>query len=210
MPVLVRWCPFLVFVRLPHYRLTVAIATGRLSSPWPTVRRFRSSYIASASRVVMARTGWVPKRARRDSTRACSFRRRSGGELTRIRVPGALQTIAFGINDRGDIVGAFTSDGASFHGFLLTQGRFITIDVPGASSTNALSINNAGEIAGTSEGTAERGFLLSQGRFVTIAIPDASATQATGINDRGQVIGTFIDSHGQHGFSGHRSKIQHF
>src|SRR5207249_5247479 len=96
--------------------------------------------------------------------------------------------------------GTFTSDGGTFHGFLFTQGSFITVDVPGASSTNALNINNAGEIVGTSRGTGEHGFFFSQGRFVTIDVPGALSTQATGINDRGRVVGTFGDSHGQHGF----------
>ena len=105
-----------------------------------------------------------------------------------------------GINDHGDIVRTFTNDGGTFHGFLLTRGRFVTIDVPGASSTNAQSINNSGEIVGISRGAAERGFFLSRGRFVAIEIPGALSTQATGINDRGQVVGTFEDSHGQHGF----------
>jgi uncharacterized membrane protein len=46
----------------------------------------------------------------------------SGGRVTTIDVPGAIRTIAFGINERGDIVGGYT-DGAGFHGFLLSQGR---------------------------------------------------------------------------------------
>jgi uncharacterized membrane protein len=97
-------------------------------------------------------------------------------------------------------VGIFTNDGGTFHGFLLTRGRLVTIDVLGASSTNAQSINNSGEIVGITEGTAERGFLLSRDRFVAIEIPGALSTQATGINDRGQIVETFGDAHEQHGF----------
>jgi uncharacterized membrane protein len=46
----------------------------------------------------------------------------SGGRLTTIDVPGAVRTIAFGINERGDIVGGY-ADSAGFHGFLLSRGR---------------------------------------------------------------------------------------
>lgn len=46
----------------------------------------------------------------------------SGGRSTTIDVPGAIRTIAFGINERGDIVGGY-ADGAGFHGFLLSRGR---------------------------------------------------------------------------------------
>jgi uncharacterized membrane protein len=46
----------------------------------------------------------------------------SEGRSTTIDVPGAIRTIAFGINERGDIVGGY-ADGAGFHGFLLGRGR---------------------------------------------------------------------------------------
>ena len=48
--------------------------------------------------------------------------RLSSGVLTTIDVPGAFLTDAFGINERGDIVGFF-EDGAGTHGFLLSRGR---------------------------------------------------------------------------------------
>jgi uncharacterized membrane protein len=46
----------------------------------------------------------------------------SGGRLTTVDVAGALRTIAFGINERGDIVGGY-ADNAGFHGLLLGRGR---------------------------------------------------------------------------------------
>jgi uncharacterized membrane protein len=46
----------------------------------------------------------------------------SGSRLTTIDVPDAIRTIAFGINERGDIVGGYADD-AGFHGFLLSRGR---------------------------------------------------------------------------------------
>jgi uncharacterized membrane protein len=66
--------------------------------------------------------------------------------FTRIDVPGALSTLALGINNRGQIVGAY-SDEAIGHGFLLQKDTFTTIDAPGAVlSTAAFSINERGQI----------------------------------------------------------------
>jgi uncharacterized membrane protein len=44
------------------------------------------------------------------------------GVLTTIDVPGAITTNAFGINERGDIVGLY-EDGTGFHGFVLARGK---------------------------------------------------------------------------------------
>ena len=64
--------------------------------------------------------------------------------LTKIDVPGKVDTVATGINDAGQIVGYF----GFTHGFLDTGGNFIQIDVPGASSMAAFGINDAGQIVG--------------------------------------------------------------
>jgi hypothetical protein len=47
--------------------------------------------------------------------------------IVTIDVPGATSTIVTGINDHGDVVGAYDIR----HGFLLKDGVFTTIDVPG-------------------------------------------------------------------------------
>src|SRR5215471_12461952 len=70
-----------------------------------------------------------------------------GGGYTAIDFPGASQTLAWGINKGGDIVGAYTIAGVS-HGFKLTGSQFVTIDYPGAKSTDARGINNRGDISG--------------------------------------------------------------
>jgi probable HAF family extracellular repeat protein len=48
-----------------------------------------------------------------------------GNRFTTIDIPGALATVAFGINARGDIVGGYLDahDGRGVHGFLLSRGR---------------------------------------------------------------------------------------
>jgi probable HAF family extracellular repeat protein len=55
-----------------------------------------------------------------------------GPNLTTVEFPGAILTNAFGINNRGDIVGNFMNADQSDHGFLLSGGQYTTIDFPGA------------------------------------------------------------------------------
>jgi probable HAF family extracellular repeat protein len=70
------------------------------------------------------------------------------GVFTRIDVPGATETLPQGINDRGQIVGAYADAEGTIHGFLLDKGVLTTIDVPGALNTGANDINERGQIVG--------------------------------------------------------------
>ena len=70
-----------------------------------------------------------------------------------IDVPGATLTLAHGINNIGQIVGAFY-DGTTYHGFLKDGTTFTTIDAPDSPmfrtlQTQALGINDDGQIVGT-------------------------------------------------------------
>ena len=129
---------------------------------------------------------------------------RGEGVFTTIDHPdGAGRSIAFGINDRGRIVGAYNAGGRDL-GFVRDKGRgdrrdegvFTTIDFPGAAKTLAQAINNRDQIVGSyldSEGTMH-GFLLDDDEFTTIDHPDAASgivngtpagTLLFGINNRG-------------------------
>jgi probable HAF family extracellular repeat protein len=84
--------------------------------------------------------------------------------FTTIDVPGAVVTAAFGINNRGQIVGVF-GDATGGHGFLWDGATFTTIDVPGATATFARGVNAAGQIVGQfDDGTMEHGFLAALSR----------------------------------------------
>jgi probable HAF family extracellular repeat protein len=94
--------------------------------------------------------------------------------FTTIDPPGATQTFAGGINDRGQTVGAYFDVSGTEHGFLLDEGTFTTIDDPGAKgSTEAAGINELGQIVGeyTDAGGTIHGFLLDKGSFITIECP---------------------------------------
>src|SRR5262249_52040607 len=122
----------------------------------------------------------------------------------RIDVPTAQDSHPRGINDRGQIVGAFSNGGVSpFHGFLLDGGRFALIEVPGAKAAAPQGINRGGQIVGasTDAGDVTHGFFLDKGRFSPIDVPGATGTAASGINQGGQIVGAFTDaSGGTHGF----------
>jgi len=69
--------------------------------------------------------------------------------LTPINVPLATDTLAFGINDGGDIVGRYIDTAREIHGFIYAGGAFSTIDVFGAVSCVLTGIANDGAVAGT-------------------------------------------------------------
>ena len=122
--------------------------------------------------------------------------------FTTVNVPGASDTIAYGINNSGQVVGYF-GDGSGFHGFVDTGGVFSTINDPSATaSTLAHGINSSAQVVGSFvDGIANRGFVDTGGVFSTINDPSAPGqTSAQGVNDGGQVAGYFYDGTADHGF----------
>lgn len=118
------------------------------------------------------------------------------GSLSSIDFPGALLTVANGINDTGEIVGFYEDSSGNYHGFLDVAGSFSSIDFPGASSTMAYGINNTGQVVGSyyllsDTNPSNQGFLYSAGSFSSINYPGAAGTWAYGINNSGQISGTW-------------------
>lgn len=117
--------------------------------------------------------------------------------------PGPVNTQAYGINDKGQIVGGF-GDSSGSHGFLDTQNNFTALDVPGAAgSTTAFGINSNGLIVGWHLAYGRRhGFLYNQGAFTTLDFPGAFHTEALGINGQEQIVGYYALSGSSffHGF----------
>jgi probable HAF family extracellular repeat protein len=74
------------------------------------------------------------------------------GVLKNIDVPGAAQSVPFGINNRGHVVGYYVDTNLVRHGFLFKNGTYTTIDHPLASSdTQAHDLNDRGQIVGLYE-----------------------------------------------------------
>ena len=73
------------------------------------------------------------------------------GRTFTIAFPGASATQAFGLNDNGEVVGAYTigtGNNAVTHGFTWMNGTFTTVDYPKASSTTINGVNDEGDIVG--------------------------------------------------------------
>jgi uncharacterized membrane protein len=126
-----------------------------------------------------------------------------GGEVTRIDVPGAMQTQAFDIDSDGRIVGEYLDAAGTFHGYLRDHhGNFTTIDLPGATGTSITGINDHGQmigIYGDASGTP-RAFLLDQGVVTTFDVPGAVLVLPFGLNNRAEVVGVFDDGLGGDAF----------
>src|SRR5438552_18021999 len=121
--------------------------------------------------------------------------------LSSIDYPGAMATsIPGGINDLGDIVGAFTDSNRKVHGFLLSNGVYTTIDVPGAAITMARGINSRGDIVGSYQITPSKpggdfhGFLLRDGELTIINYPNHLNTILQRISATGVIVGCYHDA----------------
>ena len=119
---------------------------------------------------------------------------------TTINVPGSTFTSAYGINNSGQIVGAYTDSTGAGHGFLDTDGTFTTLPfVP-------TGINNVGQMVGLSS----TGLILDTNGVITdialTALPNFGGFPYGGekivkINDLGQIVGNYYDQYfGNRGF----------
>jgi len=124
----------------------------------------------------------------------------SGGErsftFTSIDFPGAVSTVANGINAGGEVVGRYQDGTGKVHGFLLSSGNFSSIDFPGAAATDARGIGPGGNIVGIATDPLGRGhgFLLSRGAFATVDFPGHLNTWAQRITPTGKILGCYHDT----------------
>ncbi len=124
--------------------------------------------------------------------------------FTEFEVPGATNTFAVSINDRGEVTGFAKFSKSIDHGFIrLPDGMLTSFDAPGARQTWPAQINGDGYIAGTywkREGGRPHGFVRSpDGAMSTIDAPQSQRTYVRGMNATGVVIGECVDSI-THGF----------
>ena len=87
------------------------------------------------------------------SSQVDAFLRLHDGQFITLAVPGASMTQAFGVNDRDEVVGAYTvgsGSSAQMHGFTWRPGHgFSTVDDPhGVGTTTINGVNDAGELVG--------------------------------------------------------------
>jgi probable HAF family extracellular repeat protein len=102
-------------------------------------------------------------------------------------LPGGGDSIATGINERGDVVGmSIAADGLQ-HAFLWRRGRMTDLGLfPGARSSRAEGIDNRGQVVGNSPDAV----VWQDGEMSSLDLPPgAERSTALDINDRGVVVG---------------------
>jgi probable HAF family extracellular repeat protein len=108
----------------------------------------------------------------------------TNGTYTAISDPLGVDTYALGINNSGQIVGAYENSKSQLFGYVYQNGTYTTLDVFGSRDATAQGINDAGQIVGRyTVGDVMSGFLYSNGSYTSIQ-------PAYGINNSGQVVGT--------------------
>jgi probable HAF family extracellular repeat protein len=135
--------------------------------------------------------------------------------FTPFGVPGAVATLAQGMNAAGQVVGssyAFADDGGNFWGasaFLREANGDITPFRINGAATAARGINDNGLIAGwTNTSNGQRAFIGNASGFQLLecpadVCPGMTDMGAEGINNLGQVVGGWFENHSasiMHGF----------
>jgi len=124
-------------------------------------------------------------------------KRWSNGQGIALDFPGAKETLPFGINDSGAIVGWYSTTlppNEQRHGFLYHNGQWATLDYPSSSLQTVLAgIDNAGVIIGSTitGSTLQGSFVYENEVFKTVALPNSAfPTVLSGISlARGLITG---------------------
>jgi hypothetical protein len=142
--------------------------------------------------------------------RESGFIRPRDGSIKRLDLPRAAATQVDTINDRGQIVGNYSTVSTGLpdetsRGYILElrRGKITRLDMPGAVATIPHGINDRGDVVGAwlDDDLTVHGFLWSHGRYRVLDFPGAAETEPYSINDKGQVTGNYYDDDGTtHGF----------
>jgi uncharacterized membrane protein len=131
-----------------------------------------------------------------DGTRYDGFLLR-GGVYDRISFPGSAWTYAYGINERGDVVGFAGLPGLGQRAYLLSRGEYTVLPAPTGYHTRAFDISTTGVIAGSYHaGTGKwQPAIWDKGIFTPLAgltaALGADMAEGFGINAQGQVVGHY-------------------
>ena len=132
--------------------------------------------------------------------------------LREFRVPGAVSTEGWNVNQDGSIVGHYTSTDGRTHGFIARPAQasavrpppdlnytFESIDVPGVEFLGVTASSDFGDYAGntrSADGEKIVGFTLINGVFTTYNFPGSKNTYFYAFGNNGEAAGHYEDSDG--------------
>jgi probable HAF family extracellular repeat protein len=127
------------------------------------------------------------------------------GEYERIEYPGALDTLAYTINQRGVIVGNWDTDNTTLgHGFVQWQGSRVSFDHPraAANSSTYTGSNDWGQFVGIyiDENGQTHDFVQTGSNFSEVVVPGADTETIRSINNRGEIVGNYTREGVRYGF----------
>lgn len=128
------------------------------------------------------------------------------GEFFQIDIQGSSVVFASGVNDAGQVVGAYSSSNA-FYGFIWTSaGELITFQPVAGSNVAWAQINAAGDVAGlysTSFAALDRGYYRNAAGKVStfVGSPNEISVDVVKMNDLSTLVGEFLEyPNTTHGF----------
>lgn len=119
--------------------------------------------------------------------------------VTNLGTLGGIDSIAYGLNDLGQVVGSSTIANGESRAFVYSAGAMTNLGVIGAYASGApaysvaRSINNAGTIVGTSSSASgDQSFVYRNGQISNLGNLNYGRSSAQDINESGQAVGSAL------------------
>jgi probable HAF family extracellular repeat protein len=113
------------------------------------------------------------------------------GHLTDLGNLGATYSVAYALNNSGQVVGSSGTKEKDEHAFLYSDGQMIDLGTLGGTTSTARSINASGQITGYAYDPDWNflAFLWENGSMVSLGTLGGDWSKGNAINDAGQIVG---------------------